>query len=136
MITTQSTTKRFQTSVSNGRMSLAADPPKDKGGDGEGFGAHELLESALAACMNMAVRMRAVELGIAVPAVRTAVQISRPTPGTVTFNYDVALAGNLSASDREALMRAADECPVRQTLSKQLTFERSALTEKLSTDQS
>jgi uncharacterized OsmC-like protein len=69
MITTQSTTKRFQTSVSNGRVSLAADPPQDKGGDGEGFGAHELLESALAACMNMAVRMRAVELGIAVPAV-------------------------------------------------------------------
>lgn len=111
-------------------MSLAADPPKDKGGDGEGFGAHELLESALAACMNMAVRMRAVERGIAIPTVRTAVRISRPTSGKVTFNYEVALAGDLSADDRIVLMQAADECPVRQTLSKQLTFERSALIEK------
>jgi putative redox protein len=130
MITTQSTAKRFQTLVSNGHMSLAADPPKDKGGDGEGFGAHELLESALAACMNMAVRMRAVERGIAIPTVRTAVRISRPTSGMVTFNYEVALAGDLSAADRMVLMQAADECPVRQTLSKQLTFERSALIEK------
>jgi putative redox protein len=130
MITTQSTSKRFQTLVSNGQTSLTADPPKDKGGDGEGFGAHELLESALAACMNMAVRMRAVERGIAIPTVRTAVRISRPTSGNVTFNYEVALVGDLSAADRMVLMQAADECPVRQTLSKQLTFERSALMKK------
>ena len=110
--------------MSNGRRELNADPPRDKGGAGAGFGAHELLEAALAACMNMAIRMRAVADGIPVPHVRTAVRLVRPNTEQVTFEYHVELAGDLSEEQRSALIEAADACPVRQTLARQLRFER------------
>ena len=124
MITTTSTEERFRTIVTNGQRELDADPPRDKGGTGSGFGAHELLEAAFAACMNMAIRMRAVADGIPVPNVRTAVRLVRPNSEQVMFEYHVELSGDLSDEQRAALMQAADACPVRQTLSRQLRFER------------
>lgn len=56
MISTRSLQERYQTIASNSRHELAADAPAEKGGDGAGFSAHELLEAALAVCVNMAVR--------------------------------------------------------------------------------
>ena len=123
MVTTQSTTERFRTEVSNGRISIDADPPQDKGGGGAGFGAHELLEAAFAACMNMAVRICAVEHGIALEGVQTQVQLSRPTAGTVRFEYGLELRGQLSTQQRALLTEAAETCPVRQTLSMRLEFQ-------------
>jgi len=126
MVTTQSTTERFRTEVSNGRISIDADPPQDKGGGGAGFGAHELLEASFAACMNMAVRMCALEYGIALEDVQTQVQLSRPTVDTVRFEYGLELRGRLSTQQRALLTAAAETCPVRQTLSKRLEFQSTA----------
>lgn len=123
MITTQSTPEHFKTEISNGSSSIAADPPLDKGGQGAGFGAHELLESSLAACINMAVRMCAVGHGIALEGVKTKVQLRRPDAESVCFDYALQLLGPLTAEQRTLLMHAADNCPVRQTLSKRLTFQ-------------
>lgn len=123
MITTQSAPERFRTSVSNGRICIDADPPQDKGGGGAGFGAHELLEASLAACMNMAVRMCAAEHGIPLAGVQTHVQISRPGADAVRFEYGLELRGQLSTQQRALLTQAAETCPVRQTLSKRLEFQ-------------
>jgi len=63
MIQTQSRSDRYVTTVSNARRELEADALVNRGG-GAGFGAHELLEAALAVCINMAVRTHAHQQAI------------------------------------------------------------------------
>jgi hypothetical protein len=52
--------------------------PIDKGGGGTGFGAHELLEGALAVCISMAGRMYTAAHSIPLEHVSTQVQWRRP----------------------------------------------------------
>lgn len=124
MITTQSHAEAYQTAFSNPEgVEGQADAPRSKGGDGAGFGPHELLEAALATCLNMAVRMRAAKLGIPLDAVATSVELDRSRPESVTFNYRVEISGDVDPALRQALEEAATTCPVRQTLSKGLIFQ-------------
>ena len=123
MIQAESIAGSYPTTVTNGNHELIADAPIAKGGGSSGFGAHELLEAALAACLNMAVRMCASANGIPLQSVRTRVSLQRPTDDIVRFGYAVELTGPLSEQQRAELEFAAQTCPVRQTLSKQLDFE-------------
>ena len=123
MIQADSIAGSYPTTVSNGNHELIADAPIAKGGGGSGFGAHELLEAALAACLNMAVRMCANANGIPLQSVRTRVSLQRPTDDIVRFRYTLEFTGALSEQQRAELEFAAETCPVRQTLSKQLNFE-------------
>ena len=102
MIKTQSLPEKFKSTVSNGAHEIHTDAPVSKGGEGAGFGAHDLLEAAFATCINMAVRMYAER---------------------VVFTYALELAGPFSSDQRRQLEHVADACPVRQTLSKRLEFE-------------
>ena len=64
MIRANSTPENYLTTVSNGEFTLPADTTADKGGGGQGFRPHDLLEAALASCMNMSLRMAAQKAGI------------------------------------------------------------------------
>jgi putative redox protein len=112
----------YQTEFSNRQARALADAPVHKGGGGAGFGPHELLEAALATCINIAVRMRAEKLGIALDGVSTTVQLNRSPVDKVAFECTTVYGGSLSAEDREQLNEAANTCPVRQTLSKKIEF--------------
>jgi putative redox protein len=109
----------------NKNHELATDAPLAKGGGGMGFGAHELLEASFAVCMNMAVRMYADQHGFPLGHVSTRVSLSWPDANTSRFEYSLELTGSLSDQQRAELEAIAEHCPVRQTLSKQLKFERS-----------
>ena len=122
MIRTESTDSRYATRVHSASHVLEADAPIAKGGGGEGFGAHELLEASLAACLNMAVRMCADANSIPLRAVATTVSLIRPDEHVVRFEYSVELTGDLTAEQRVTLQAAALSCPVRQTLTKSLEF--------------
>lgn len=122
MVTTRSRPENYLTTASNGRVEISLDAPVAKGGAGSDFGAHELLEASLAVCLNMAVRMYAQAHQIALVDVRTSVQIVRPDAGTVRFEQSLQLTGDLSDADRAALLEAATNCPVRQTLSRRIEF--------------
>jgi putative redox protein len=122
MIRTRSLPQRYTTALSNGRQEVFADAPIEKGGGGAGLGAHELLEAALAVCINMTVRMHADRHKVPLSSVTTRVSIQRPDGHTVRFDYGIELSGPLSAAQREELEAAARACPVRQTLSKHLEF--------------
>lgn len=122
MIQTQNKRAAYQTTFSNADREALADAPIAKGGGGQGFGPHELLEAALAACLNMSVRMRASELGLQVDDVRTTVSVDRSLPSETIFNYTIHVDGPLTESQRAQLMAAAAECPVKKTLAKQLIF--------------
>jgi putative redox protein len=122
MIRTRSLPELFRSAVSNGVHEIHTDAPVNKGGEGTGFGAHDLLEAALATCINMAVRMCAAEHAIPLEHVTTRVNLERPDSERVVFNYALELAGPLSSEQRQQLEHVADACPVRQTLSKRLEF--------------
>jgi putative redox protein len=122
VITTRSQIDAFQTTFSASGHSALADAPTAKGGGGAGFGPHELLEAALATCLNMAVRMQASKLGIPISEVTTIVNLDRSDPVEAAFNYRVTIAGDISPDDRLILDVAARTCPVLSTLAKRLVF--------------
>lgn len=123
MIQTHSLPQSYTTAVTDTRHEMTADAPIDKGGGGAGFGAHELLEAALAACINMAVRMHADTHAIPLDGVTTRVMLHRSDPETARFEYALEITGSLSLAQREQLATVARSCPVRRTLSKRLEFQ-------------
>ena len=123
MVTTESHANNYLTTADNGRAHMLVDAPRAKGGGEQGFGPHELLEAALATCINIAVRMEAVARGIALEGVTSKVRLERSEVSVARFEYVLTLAGDLTAVDRKALQDAADSCPVRKTLSKTIQFQ-------------
>jgi putative redox protein len=115
-----------QTAFSNGESSAVADVPREKGGEGQGFGPHELLEAALATCMTMTVRMHAAKHGIPVTGAGCEVRIDRSVSGRATLHYSLTINGPLSDDQRCQLREAADQCPVARTLTGVLALEPAA----------
>jgi putative redox protein len=114
--------ERYAATASNGRAELTANTLKNGVGGAEGFRPHELLESALAACMNMTVRMEADALGLTLRSVVTEVSIDRSEPGRAMFVWRLVIDGDVNDDNRRRLFDAAERCPVRQTLSRMLEF--------------
>jgi putative redox protein len=124
MITTQSKEPRYLVEFANGNQHAYADVLPMKGGQGAGFGPHELLEASLACCINMWIRMQADKLGITVGPISVTVSLKRDHPEEAIFDYTVDLDAALSAGHRATLLQLADDCPVRRTLLKKLSFQR------------
>ncbi len=127
MIHTTSDSPRYCTRFSNGTHEALADTTADKGGSCGGFRPHDLLEAALATCVNMTMRMFADHHGIPLRGVETKVELDRAQPDEVVFRYAVTLDGELTAEQRDKLLYAAAACPVRRTLSKKIRFEGGAV---------
>jgi putative redox protein len=121
MIETKSTNQDFHCIVTNGKIAVDSDAPPSKGGLSNGFRPHELLEAALATCINITIRMTAKEKKINLDYVSTQVDIDRSDTKT-TFKYKILLDNKLSDSDRDFLMNIIDFCAVKQSLTKQLDF--------------
>ena len=126
MICAKSQLARYQTRFSDGEHEGIADTTADKGGAHFGFRPHDLLEAALATCVNMTVRMYADNHGIQLQAVTTNVSLDRTRPDEVVFRYEVELDGELTEEQRNKLFQAASACPIRKTLSRSIRFERGA----------
>ena len=122
MIIASSESTPYLTHFSNGKQTAIADTTADKGGGEMGFRPHELLEAALATCMNMHLRMYAANYGIGLTEVCTTVTLDRNSPAEAVFNYSVELSGEIDESQRKKLLEVAESCPVHRTLSKKLVF--------------
>jgi putative redox protein len=123
MIRTTSELTPYQTRFSDGEHHGISDTTVDKGGRHAGFRPHDLLEAALATCVNMAVRMRADSDGIPLREVVTTVNLDRTRSDEVVFHYEVVVEGKLTPEQERDLLRAAQACPVRRTLAKRISFE-------------
>jgi putative redox protein len=123
MIQAESTPTPFLTRLTNGSFTLQADTTADKGGSGQGFRPHELLEAALASCMNMTVRMAAKKYNIPFSSATVTVNLNRSQPDAPVFEWHVHFAEELTAEQRERLLSAVSRCPVHKTLSKSLQFK-------------
>lgn len=124
MITTHSKDLRYQVEFTNGTQRADADVLPIKGGRGSGFGPHELMEASLACCINMWIRMQADKMGIQTGPVSVTVTLHREHPQQATFECAITLDDKLTPEQRAALLEAADDCPVRRTFLKQLSFKR------------
>ncbi len=122
MIRTVSEKEAYKVTFSNGMIAASSDNTPDKGGKGAGFRPHELLEAALACCMNMSVRMYAESHSLRVENVSTTVEIDRSEPGKARFRYSLELEGVLSESEKQEIFEMLQTCPVRQTLSGTIEF--------------
>ncbi len=122
MIKTRSIGTDFYCILTNDKLTMDSDAPIFKGGLGNGFRPHELLEAALASCINITIRMIARERNINIDGVETQVEVDRAQSDKSIFNYKILLVGNLKDKDREFLMNIIDFCAIKQTLTKQLEF--------------
>ena len=94
----------------------------EKGGGDAGFGPHELLEAALAGCLNIWVRVCAQKHDIPLTGVVTEVTLERRGPEEVVFATALELKGPLTEEQRWELIQAAQSCPVHQTLAGKISF--------------
>ena len=122
MIRADSQPTNYHTEFTNGEHISTSDTTPGKGGANRGFRPHELLEAALATCMNMTVRMAADQQGIPLSSVSVTVSLNREEPGKPVFEYSVQFGGALSEAQKARLLSAGEKCPVRNTLSHPLRF--------------
>jgi putative redox protein len=106
----------YCTSFTNGHSTGIADMPIAKGGNGEGFGPHDLVEAALATCIVITARKHACEHQLPLRTVQCEVRIDRSIAGAVTLHYQLSLAGGLTAAQEQGLRDAVSRCPVARTL--------------------
>ena len=85
MITCYGKKAHFDTWFTNGKHEGHCDAPVEKGGGDAGFGPHELLEAALASCLNIYVRLYAKTHNIPLTGVVTEVTLERQTPERSCF---------------------------------------------------
>ncbi|MDR2208545.1 MAG: OsmC family protein [Azoarcus sp.] len=123
MIYTKSQTAKFQVQFTNGAQFSMADTTSDKGGSDAGFRPHELLEAALASCMNMSLRMYAEKHSLPLSDISVSVSLNRTNPDEPFFEYSVDFQGALSEAQKNQLILVLENCPVRNTLSKPLRFK-------------
>jgi putative redox protein len=112
----------YRTVVSSGDLQLLANTLKDGVGGTDGFRPHDLLEAALAACMNITARMAAEKAGVVLDGVTTRVRLNREGDGPVTFQCSLSMPEELSEDARIAIAQAVANCPVRRTLARGTQF--------------
>jgi putative redox protein len=100
---------------------MVTDAPIDNGGRGDSFSPTDLVATALGTClvtiMGLAARRHGWDLtgtGVRVIKEMTAVPLRRI--GALTVTISVPRGRVADASDRALLERAAETCPVRQSL--------------------
>lgn len=124
MIFSSSALEKYTTRFSNGEHEGLADTTRDKGGSQSGFRPHDLLEAALATCINMYLRMYAQTQQFPLEHVEVRVELDRSqSPEDALFRYEIELKGALTDKQRQKLLRVAQACPVRKTLSRKIRFE-------------
>lgn len=124
MIVASNETTPYRTAFSNGKHTYHTDVPPEKGGSDSSFRPHELLEAALACCMNITVRISAETLGIPATKVSVRVSLNRDDPARSIFEYALSVDGDISPEQRQTLEAAVAACPVHATLSKEISFSR------------
>lgn len=123
MITGTSESTPYRTRFSDGTHEGIADTSTDKGGSNAGFRPPDLLEAALATCVNIATRAYAANHGIPLSGLTTKVELDRSRPDETIFRYEVEFHGDLTPEQRQKLTLAANACTVRRLLSKPIRFE-------------
>jgi putative redox protein len=106
-----------------GRNSLASDLSVEEGGEGSGPNPHDLYDAALGACTALTVLWYAKHKKTPLEGIEVSVErdSSRERAGIYRLSAALALTGNLSAGQREELLRAAQKCPIHKLMTEVTT---------------
>lgn len=117
MVTATRLGKPYCVEIGNGRSVVRSDTHKDGQGGDAGMRPHELLESALAACVCMSIDLAARRAGATLPACTADVAVDRLDHET---GFDIALrfAAPLSHAQQTLVRDAVRASPVARTLGK------------------
>tara|TARA_R110002020_G_scaffold81120_1_gene201801 strand:- start:42 stop:434 length:393 start_codon:yes stop_codon:yes gene_type:complete len=114
--------QKYKTEIQAGNHILMADEPEDLGGGNLGFTPTELLESSLAACTAMTIRMYADRKGWDLEKVEVKVGFKRNmVSGEVTFVKEIQLFGNLLSEERGKLLEMGSKCPIERMITGQVS---------------
>jgi putative redox protein len=106
-----------------GSNSRASDLSVEEGGDGSGPNPHDLYDAALGACAALTVLWYAKHKKIPVDGIEVSVErdASQERAGIYRLSAALKLTGNLTAAQREELLRAARKCPVHKLMTEVTT---------------
>lgn len=119
-------TQLYKTEVQAKNHIIIADEPESVGGQNLGVTPTELLESALASCTAMTIRMYANKKAWDLKEVIVNVGFKRNmSTQTVTFNKVIELVGNLNTEQRQRLLEMGANCPIEKMLKGAMKIESS-----------
>jgi putative redox protein len=106
-----------------GPNSLVSDLGVEEGGEGSGPNPHDLYDAALGACKALTVLWYAKRKNIPVEGIEVSVErdASQERAGIYRLSAALTLTGDLSAAQREELLRAAQKCPVHKLMTEVTT---------------
>ena len=101
-----------------GQNSLASDLSVEEGGAGSGPSPHDLYDASLGACTALTVLWYAKHKNIPVEDIEVSVErdASQERNGIYRLGAVLRLSGNLSAAQRQELLRAAEKCPIHKLM--------------------
>lgn len=101
---------------------VRADTNEQNGGQDQAMNPHELLESALAACTSITVKMYAKRKGMKLSDVE--VQVHTESEGKESvISRKINLIGDLSEEEKTRLLEIADKCPIHKLLTSQISIK-------------
>lgn len=123
MIISTSGKEAYRTELFNGNSKIYSDVTMDKGGSGNYFRPHDLIESGYAACLNITTQMVLDSMNLSYDEITVKVELDRNHEDKTIFKYKIDISGSIAKEAREEVLRRVANCPVKRTLSKQLNFE-------------
>ena len=126
MVKIKSIDQKYQCYLDNGQ-NIIVDISSDKGGSGSGIRPYELLEAALASCMNISLRIQAEKEGIELEKVETTVSVNQNINGKTIFEYECTILDELDKQTIERIKSILQNCLIRKILSNQIEFEETRL---------
>jgi putative redox protein len=106
-----------------GQNSLATDLSVEQGGEASGPNPHDLYDAALGACTALTVLWYAQHKDIPVQGIEVSVErdASQERSGIYRLSAALSLTGDLSAAQREELLRMAQKCPIHKLMTEVTT---------------
>lgn len=120
--------QKYKTELQVNNHIIIADEPVEVGGKDLGFTPSELLQSSLASCSAMTIRMYADRKGWDLEKVEIEVGFKRNiSTGEVTFKKEIKLYGNLTDDEQEKLLEMGSKCPIEKMIKGTILVESSLL---------
>lgn len=109
--------QKYKTELQSRNHIVIADEPIDVGGQDMGFTPSELLQSSLAACSAMTIRMYADRKKWNLEKVIVNVGFKRHiSTGEVTFKKEIELSGDLTNEEKQKLLDMGSKCPIEKMI--------------------
>lgn len=116
--------QKYKTEIQAGNHIVMADEPIEVGGQNLGFTPTELLESSLAACTAMTIRMYADRKGWDLDGADIKIGFKRNiATHQITFTKEIQLYGKLDNEQLEKLLAIGSKCPIEKMITGNVVVE-------------